>query len=230
MDRRRLALIAAALLVVAGIVAWSRTRPTADPATRPTTTLATGATNPDPSKTTAIDRAAEPGVGEAAEPDTESAREWAIGFVASTEPLLGLGTIRFREAMRELTVAEIAGEMTAAMEASRAVLGDDARTPVSSQVWIEVPVSASVIDPAGPVVAVWSVIVNARVGVAPQSGWRTSTLTLQPDPVVGWRLAGFESVPGPTPVAGDQLPAEWAEFAPVAAWPPATASLPVGGG
>jgi hypothetical protein len=92
--------------------------------------------------------------------------------------------------------------------------------PVSELRLVEVPLTVNVsLDGAGMVDAqVWSVVCfGAEELGAPRVAWRTSHLRLVWERSA-WKLTAFETIEGPTPVAGDDLPAEWAEFVTVTDW------------
>ena len=158
-------------------------------------------------------------------PSLGEARLVALVWVSSTGELLRMGGIERGLRLERLVVPSARAAMAASFETGASQLAGRLPIPPSELLLVETPVTSTArSDGAAAVVEVWSVIVfGAEPLGAPRSVWRTTTVRLEA--VDGtWMVASFEVRLGPTPVAGDGLPATWPEFAAVAGWPSASSS------
>jgi hypothetical protein len=209
--RRRRALVIVGLVVLAlavAAVAVSQ-RTTAPSAASSTPVLRAG----DTTGTTALPMRPDPAV---------VAAQW----VASTGELLGMGPIRRSELLSGHVASGSRRSVLGGLEEDYQRLADRLPIPAAELRLLEVPLTVSATE-AGEIVEVrvWSVVVfGAEQLGAPHVGWRTCRLQLVWEEG-GWKLASFMSTDGPTPITGDALPAEWAEFVAVASWPPVVEGL-----
>ena len=158
-------------------------------------------------------------------PSIEDARTLALRWVASTGELLRMGPIARSELLRQHVASASAETMTVNLNSDLDKLANGLPIPASELRLVETPMTIDVaIDAAtGDARAqVWSVVVfGAKDLGAPRMVFRTSELVLVVE-AGAWKLAGFTTVEGPTPIATDSLPADWDSFAVVAGWQPAS--------
>ena len=158
-------------------------------------------------------------------PSIGDATAVALRWVASTGELLKMGPIARSELLREQVASTSAETMTVNLNSDLDKLAGGLPIPASELRLVETPLTIDIsIDAAtGDAQAhVWSVVVfGAKDLGAPRVVFRTSELVLVVE-AGEWKLAGFTSVEGPTPIATDSLPADWDSFAVVAGWQPAT--------
>jgi hypothetical protein len=184
--------------------------------------------------TTGRDTISHPTVGSAVAPvspsstpptapgDRDAAAATALRWVASTGALLGMGPIRRHDVLAAWVSGEAMPAMAASLERDLGRLADRLPIPASELRLVEVPltVDATAGNNGTADVQVWSVVVFGAESLgAPRVVWRTSHLSLVWERAA-WKLADFTTTQGPTPEAGDGLPAEWAEFATVTGWRP----------
>ena len=157
-------------------------------------------------------------------PSIDDARTVALHWVGSTGELLKMGSIARSELLRQQVASTSAETMTANLNSDLDKLADGLPIPASELRLVETPLTSDIsIDAAtGDARAlVWSVVVfGAKDLGAPRMVFRTSELVLIVE-AGEWKLAGFTTVQGPTPIATDSLPADWDSFAVVAGWLPA---------
>lgn len=129
----------------------------------------------------------------------------AAAFVCNGQALLGMDPLAVEDALREVSAASSADDIVARhleqLEGVRQVLSAGSGPVVYRQSAVAWRIEAFDEDRAR--VAIWSVGVLSRDGVAPpQSGWSTSVVELvwERD---GWRVWGETVTPGPTPIADD---------------------------
>jgi hypothetical protein len=154
--------------------------------------------------------------------DLDAAAAAALRWVASTGELLGMGPIRRHDVLAAWVSGDALPAIAANLERDLGRLADRLPIPASELRLVEVPltVDAAVGDEGSADVRVWSVVVFGADGLGPpRVVWRTSHLTLVWENEA-WKLSSFTMTEGPTPAAGDGLPAEWAEFVAVTGWRP----------
>jgi len=147
-------------------------------------------------------------------------------WVASTGELLGMGPIRRSELLAGHVASGSRRSILEGLEEDYQRLAERLPIPAGELRLVEVPltVSATEVDDRAEI-RVWSVVVfGAEQLGAPHVGWRTCRLRLVWEGG-GWKLASFTSTDGPTPITGDALPADWAEFVAVASWRPVVGGL-----
>ena len=136
-----------------------------------------------------------------------------------------MGPIGRGELLRQQVASASAETMTENLNSDLAKLADGLPIPATELRLVETPltVDVSLDAAAGQARAqVWSVVVfGAKDLGAPRMVFRTSRVVLIVE-AGEWKLAGFTTVEGPTPIATDSLPADWDSFAVVAGWQPAT--------
>ena len=129
----------------------------------------------------------------------------AAAFVCTGQALLDMDPLSAEEAVRELSAGASADELVrrhlSQLEAAREVLSPGTGPIVFRQSAVAWRVEAYDEDRAR--IAIWSVGVLSRDGVAPpQAGWSTSVVELvwERD---DWRVWGETISPGPTPILDD---------------------------
>ena len=146
----------------------------------------------------------------------------AVTYVASTDELMGHSSIGRREIIRRLVVTNAVAEQVRAIESTAVALADELGVPVERLVWVEAPLTASLVSSseAAAEVDVWTVSVFGAPDSGPsQQAWRTVhvELLLADD---RWLVSAADADAGPTPRANDlALPSAWDDFAVVARWP-----------
>ena len=211
----------AAVIVLTAIVAGCGGGSSATKSSPPATDAAATATAAEGGSTTVASTNASvvptPSIGDA----TAVALQW----VASTGELLKMGPIARSELLRQQVASTSAETMTVNLNSDLDKLADGLPIPSSELRLVETPLTIDIsIDAAtGDARAhVWSVVVfGAKDLGAPRMVFRTSELVLVVE-AGEWKLAGFTTVEGPTPIATDSLPADWDSFAVVAGWRPAS--------
>jgi hypothetical protein len=154
--------------------------------------------------------------------DLHAAAATALRWVASTGELLGMGPIRRHDVLAASVSSDALPAIAANLERDLGRLADRLPIPASELRLVEVPltVDAAVGNEGTADIRVWSVVLFGAEGLgAPRVVWRTSHLTLVWENAA-WKLAGFTTTEGPTPAAGDGLPADWADFVTVTGWRP----------
>ena len=146
----------------------------------------------------------------------------AISYVASTDELMGHSPIGRREIFRKLVTPTQVAEQAAAFELAAAEMALTLAVPVERLVWVEAPLTATLIDSAegSASVDVWSVSVLGSPDVgSPQQVWRTVRVELELLDEE-WKVTGATAESGPTPAANElTLQSGWDDFERVAAWP-----------
>jgi hypothetical protein len=141
------------------------------------------------------------------------------GFITRGDMIDALSTKRFGPALASRSAQQLADLLQQ--------VGTDGLTP-SELLWSELPLTARVVR-AGATraqVQVWSVVVLGAPGVGvPHQAWRTVTVDLAWERD-DWKVDGWSSTPGPTPVLTDGADAASLEdLTTVTGWPRATDSL-----
>jgi hypothetical protein len=152
----------------------------------------------------------------------------AVTYVATTDGLMGHSPIGRQELLGRLLVPSVLAEQAAALEDAAARMAATLGVPVERLVWIEAPLTATLIDSgaASASVDVWTVSILGAPDVGlPQQVWRTVHVDLEL--IDGrWLVSAATADAGPAPAANElALPAGWDEFAVVAAWPPVVVGL-----
>jgi hypothetical protein len=129
----------------------------------------------------------------------------AASFVCTGQALLDMDSLSAEEAVRELSATASADELVrrhlSQLEAAREVLSPGTGPIVFRQSALAWRVEAYDDDRAR--IAIWSVGVLSRDGVAPpQAGWSTSVVELVWERE-DWRVWGESITPGPTPIGDD---------------------------
>ena len=163
--------------------------------------------------------AATAGAPTAAAPDPVLA---AIAYVASTDDLMGHSPVGRREIFRKLVTPTKVDTQAASFEQAASELATTLDVPVERLVWVEVPITAEVVESTGDSasVDVWTVsILGAPTTGSPQQVWRTVHIDLEL--LSGrWLVAAANADQGPTPAANElALQSGWKEFQVVASWP-----------
>jgi hypothetical protein len=177
-----------------------------------------------------------PGAGDTASIDphrsssheSDGPLEAALAYVASTDTLMAHSSIGRAEIFRSLLTPGAVAEHTLAFEQAAEQLALTLDLPVERLVWVEAPLTATVIDrsDSDAAVAVWTVsILGARGAGSPQQVWRTVRVDLErlDD---RWLVASAVADAGPTPAANElALQSGWDEFVRVAGWDPVVAGV-----
>lgn len=146
----------------------------------------------------------------------------AIAYVASTDELMGHSPVGRREIFRKLAVAAAVDEQARSFEEAASKLAATLNIPVERLVWVEAPITATVVasTPVTASVDVWTVsILGAPAAGPPQQVWRTVHVDLE---LVSdrWLVVSAAADAGPTPAANElAMQAGWRQFEEVASWP-----------
>jgi hypothetical protein len=200
------------------------------------TTLAVGCAPGTTETGEASNLAQQPGSGDAVplgpqrsnSHESDGPLEAALAYVASTDTLMAHSSIGRAEIFRSMVTPEAVAEQAAAFEQAAEQLALTLDLPVERLVWVEAPLTATVIDQSDSdaAVAVWTVsILGARGAGSPQHVWRTVRVDLER---LGgrWLVASATADSGPTPAANElALQSGWDEFARVAGWDPIVAGV-----
>jgi hypothetical protein len=160
--------------------------------------------------------------------ESDGPLEAALAYVASTDTLMAHSSIGRAEIFRSMVAPEAVAEQAAAFEQAAEQLALTLDLPVERLVWVEAPLTATVLDhsDSDAAVAVWTVsILGARGAGSPQQVWRTVRVDLErlDD---RWLVASATADVGPTPAANElALQSGWDEFARVAGWDPIVAGV-----
>lgn len=199
-------------------------------------TLAVGCTPSTTETGEAADPATQPGSGDTVPVGTELSSshesdgplEAALAYVTSTDTLMAHFSIGRAEIFRSMVTPEAVAEQAAAFEQAAEQLALTLDLPVERLVWVEAPLTATVIDhsDSDAAVAVWTVsILGARGAGSPQQVWRTVRVDLER---LGdrWLVASATADAGPTPAANElAMESGWDEFVRVARWDPIVAGV-----
>jgi hypothetical protein len=141
------------------------------------------------------------------------------GFITRGDMIKALSTGRFGPTLASLSAQQLADFLEQ--------VGTDGLTP-SEVLWSELPLTARLVHIAAAQaqVQVWSVVVLGAPGVGvPHQLWRTVTVDLAWEHD-DWKVDGWSSTPGPTPVLADGTDAASLEdLTTVTGWPRAAGSL-----
>lgn len=170
------------------------------------------------------------GVAEGWRHDGAGARAAAISAVQLSGPIAKAGFIT-RDDMIDALSSKRFGPTFASRSALQLAdflqqVGTEGLTP-SELLWSELPLTARLVhaDQRRAQVQVWSVLVLGapRVGV-PRQAWRTVTVDLTWEDE-DWKIDGWSSTTGPTPVLGDDAAgASLEDLSIVTGWPQAAES------
>lgn len=146
----------------------------------------------------------------------------AVAYVASTDELMAHSPIGRREIFRKMVAPSALDGQVTAFEEAAAQLATTLKVPVERLVWVEAPITATIVEAAGASasVDVWTVsILGAPDAGSPQQVWRTVHVDLEL--VSGrWLVASATADAGPTPAANElAMQAGWKQFEVVASWP-----------
>jgi hypothetical protein len=146
----------------------------------------------------------------------------AIAYVASTDDLMGHSPVGRREIFRKLVAPAELDAQVASFEQAASELATTLDVPVERLVWVEVPITAKVVDSTSESasVDVWTVsILGAPSAGSPQEVWRTVHIDMELSSG-RWLVTTATADQGPTPAANElALQAGWKEFQVVASWP-----------
>ena len=160
--------------------------------------------------------------------ESDGPLEAALAYVASTDTLMAHSSIGRAEIFRSIVTPEAVAEQATAFEQAAEHLALTLDLPVERLVWVEAPLTATVIDHSvsDAVVAVWTVsILGARGAGSPQQVWRTVRVDLERLDDL-WLVVSATSDVGPTPAANElAMQSGWDEFVRVAGWDPVVAGV-----
>lgn len=146
----------------------------------------------------------------------------AVRYVASTDELMAHSPVGRREIFRTLVTPSALSGQVVAFERAAATLAETMDVPVERLVWVEAPLTATLVDLVDEEasVDVWTVsILGAADADSPQQVWRTVHVDLG---FVGgdWLVDAATADSGPTPAMNElALQSDWDDFAEVAGWP-----------
>jgi hypothetical protein len=145
----------------------------------------------------------------------------AVTYVASTDELMAHSPVGRREIFRKLvTASAIDGQVTSFEEAAEH-LAMTLKVPVERLVWVEAPITATLVSASATSAAVdvWTVsIVGAPATGSPQQVWRTVHVQLELDSD-RWLVESATADEGPTPSANElAMQTSWKQFEAVASW------------
>ena len=146
----------------------------------------------------------------------------AVAYVASTDELMAHSPVGRREIFRKLVAPSALDGQVTSFEAAAAQLATTLKIPVERLVWVEAPLTATIVEATDAAVSidVWTVSILGAPDVgSPQQVWRTVHVNLEMDSG-RWLVASASADEGPTP-AGNELAiqAGWQQFEVVASWP-----------
>ena len=146
----------------------------------------------------------------------------AVSYVASTDELMAHSPVGRREIFRKLVAPSALDGQVTSFEEAAAQLATMLKIPVERLVWVEAPLTATIVEATDAAVSVdvWTVSILGAPDVgSPQQVWRTVHVNLEMDSG-RWLVASASADEGPTP-AGNELAmqAGWQQFEVVASWP-----------
>ena len=146
----------------------------------------------------------------------------AVAYVASTDELMAHSPVGRREIFRKLVAPSALDGQVTSFEEAAAQLATTLKIPVERLVWVEAPLTATIVEATDAAVSVdvWTVSILGAPDVgSPQQVWRTVHVNLEMDSG-RWLVASASADEGPTP-AGNELAmqAGWQQFEVVASWP-----------
>jgi hypothetical protein len=146
----------------------------------------------------------------------------AIAYVASTDDLMGHSPVGRREIFRKLVAPTEVDTQAEAFEQAASELATTLGVPVERLVWVEVPITAKVVDSTSESasVDVWTVsILGAPSNGSPQQVWRTVHIAMELSSG-RWLVTTATADQGPTPAANElAMQAGWKDFQVVSSWP-----------
>jgi hypothetical protein len=148
--------------------------------------------------------------------------EAAVAYVASTDELMAHSPVGRREIFRKLvTAAALEGQLDS-FESAAEQLATTLNVPVERLVWVEAPITATVVGgtATSAAVDVWTVsILGSPTTGSPQQVWRTVHVQLEMENG-RWLVESASADEGPTPSANElAMQASWKQFQVVASWP-----------
>lgn len=147
----------------------------------------------------------------------------ALAYVASTDDLMAHSPVGRREIFRHLATVESAAAQLESFEHAAADLATTLGVPVERLLWVEAPISVSLVESTTDAAAVdvWTVsILGADGAGSPQQVWRTVHVGLVKSSR-GWLVDEATADAGPTPAANElSLQSGFDDFERVAAWTP----------
>ncbi|MEP7112196.1 MAG: hypothetical protein ABI862_02930 [Ilumatobacteraceae bacterium] len=153
----------------------------------------------------------------------QGAQAAAVGWVGALGPLMLMGPIAVRDALRELLTAAAAEPTIDGFRAERQRFKDTFGADPLLGIWIESPLQVDLVEfaPDRAVVKVWSQLLMGAASNGVQVLWRTQSVALRWERD-DWRVDSVIRVEGPTPVASPtMLPSPGSDFAVLAGWTPA---------
>ena len=146
----------------------------------------------------------------------------AVAYVASTDELMAHSPVGRREIFRKMVAPSAVDGQVTSFEAAAAQLATTLKVPVERLVWVEAPITATIVEATGASasVDVWTVsILGAPDAGSPQQVWRTVHVNLELNSG-RWLVASATADAGPTPAANElAMQAGWKQFEVVASWP-----------
>ena len=148
--------------------------------------------------------------------------EAAVAYVASTDELMAHSPVGRREIFRKLvTAAALEGQLTS-FESAAEQLATTLNVPVERLVWVEAPITATLVGgtATSAAVDVWTVsILGSPTTGSPQQVWRTVHVQLEMENG-RWLVESATADEGPTPSANElAMQTSWKQFEIVASWP-----------
>lgn len=210
-------IVSIAFVVAIGLAACSTPEPTTGPAERPAAPV-----SPTARVAANVPSLSDPSLDFWSSPNRDDPRRAALVYVASTDELMAHSPVGRREILRKLVTATALDGQLTSFENAAGQLATTLNVPVERLVWVEAPLTATVVAATATVatVDVWTVsILGAPTTGSPQQVWRTVHVHLV---LVGerWLVDIASADQGPTP-AGNELAiqSDWKQFDVVAAWP-----------
>ena len=153
----------------------------------------------------------------------QGAQAAAVGWVGALGPLMLMGPIAERDALRELLTVAAADPTIDGFRAERQRFKDTFGADPLLGIWIESPLQVDLVEfaPDRAVVKVWSQLLMGAASNGVQVLWRTQSVTLRWERD-DWRVDSVIRVEGPTPTASPtMLPSAGSDFATLTGWTPA---------
>jgi hypothetical protein len=146
----------------------------------------------------------------------------AVAYVASTDELMAHSPVGRREIFRKLVTASALDGQLSSFESAAEQLATTLNVPVERLVWVEAPITATLVDDVATSAAVdvWTVsILGSPTTGSPQQVWRTVHVQLELDGG-RWLVESATADEGPTPASNElAMQASWKQFDVVASWP-----------
>ena len=146
----------------------------------------------------------------------------AVAYVASTDELMAHSPVGRREILRKLVTASALEGQVTSFESAAEQLATTLNVPVERLVWVEAPITATLVGGTATwaAVDVWTVsILGSPTTGSPQQVWRTVHVQLEMENG-RWLVESASADEGPTPSANElAMQASWKQFQVVASWP-----------